>query len=459
MRRQIIIYLGSSNPDAYQHDAASGEVSWIVQEPDNPRGPVFHGDLQTAANHALGCRVVVLVPSEYVLLTQVALPVMNRQRLVKAIPFALEETLASDVDDLHFAAGPRNDDEHNACAVVDCGQMDSWLAQLKEVNIQPDVVTSATCAVPFEAGDWSLLVSDMTRSGGIVLRTGAQSGLTLDHNNLVPLLRCFLENTETDQRPGQLRVIVCEDAARNISLCDEPAMTDVGSTGQQITDVPQDETRDQAFDKTVTQLGQLCDEAGVSLKIQPADDEFLAILVHSFNEQDCINLLQGEYSRKEQFEKLLRPWRAAAAIVFVWLLLQTGFMVAEYQTLASRDVQLRSEIVAVFRDAFPDAKNIVDPKEQMRRGLEKLQGGGANNNDIITLLAMMGEIVSDTSGMVVKGIRYKSDTLDVDIEVADLQALDKLKIRLVKEAGLDVEIVSASSRSGKVESRLKISAT
>jgi general secretion pathway protein L len=179
-------------------------------------------------------------------------------------------------------------------------------------------------------------------------------------------------------------------------------------------------------------------------------------MAHNFHEQDCINLLQGEYSRKEQFEKLIRPWRSAAAIVFVWLLLQVGLLVTEYQTLVGKDAALRSEILAVYKDAFPDSKNIVDPKLQMKRGLEKLQGGGTGNNDMISLLATTGEIISDTSGMTVRSIRYKSETLDVDIEIADLQALDALKTRLVKEAGLNVEIVSASSRSGKVESRLQI---
>jgi general secretion pathway protein L len=55
-------------------------------------------------------------------------------------------------------------------------------------------------------------------------------------------------------------------------------------------------------------------------------------------------------------------------------------------------------------------------------------------------------------------LRFKGSKLDVDVNMPDLQSLDKLKQRLSEEAKLNVEIVSASSRDGKVESRLSLQA-
>jgi hypothetical protein len=46
--------------------------------------------------------------------------------------------------------------------------------------------------------------------------------------------------------------------------------------------------------------------------------------------------------------------------------------------------------------------------------------------------------------------------MDLDIEITDLASLDELKSRLTKQAELEVEIVSASARSGKVDSRLQV---
>ena len=75
---------------------------------------------------------------------------------------------------------------------------------------------------------------------------------------------------------------------------------------------------------------------------------------------------------------------------------------------------------------------------------------------IATMLAQAGAVFKGTDGIVLRTLRFKADKLDVDIEMPDLQSLDKLKQRLADEAKLKVEIVSASSREGKVESRLTL---
>jgi len=122
VRRQIIIHLGKSCHAGLDVE----QVSWIVLGDDTPKASVYQGDLHTAANHATGCRVIVMVSAFDVLLTEIDLPAMNRQRLVKAVPFALEEQVAADVDDLHFALGQREDDQDLACAVVERNIADAW---------------------------------------------------------------------------------------------------------------------------------------------------------------------------------------------------------------------------------------------------------------------------------------------------------------------------------------------
>ena len=114
MKRQIFIHLGDPTLSGTMPD----DVYWFVQEPGQTAGPVYHGDLKTAANHALGCRVVVFVSGVEVVLTDVALPNMNKQKLLKAIPFALEEQLASDVEDNHFAMGDRQQEDKVNVAIV-----------------------------------------------------------------------------------------------------------------------------------------------------------------------------------------------------------------------------------------------------------------------------------------------------------------------------------------------------
>ncbi|NIV38091.1 MAG: hypothetical protein GWN58_54360, partial [Anaerolineae bacterium] len=85
-----------------------------------------------------------------------------------------------------------------------------------------------------------------------------------------------------------------------------------------------------------------------------------------------INLLQGDFSRKEQLGRLWRPWRATAALLGFWLLLQGGMAIGNYLSLSAREEQLYTAIEQTYRETFPEARNVVNPRVQMERQLAAL---------------------------------------------------------------------------------------
>ena len=444
MKRQIFIHLGDPSLSGTMPD----EVYWFVQEQGQTAGPVYHGDLKTAANHALGCRVVVFVSGVEVVLTDVGLPNMNRQKLLKAIPFALEEQLASDVEDNHFAAGDRQDTDGVNVAIVERKIIEMWLQGLNDVGIQPDVLTTEVLGVPYAENTWTLLLksADKQSKSKAILRNNLQAGIALDVANVVPLLRSMLESTPEGAGPDKLNVIVCDTGS-----IESDAVP--GSSQQNPPDSMSDEQQ-----AIASQLEALGDQLVVDVEVSQAEQSFLIYLAHQFDELKAINLLQGDYSRRERLEKMLRPWFPAAGIAAAWLLLQIGLMIFDYQKLAARDLELRSQITKVYRDAFPESKNIVDPKRQMEQKLAELRKQTNQTADMFVLLAKAGDVLSDTDTLLIRTLRFKEETLDLDFEISDLQSLDELKIRLINETDLDVNIQSASSKKGKVESRMQLKA-
>lgn len=430
MRKQLFIQL--SAPQAGQvtggAEAAVLPASWVLQDDQRPTGALFHGNLQEAAAQAAGARVSVLVPGVDVVLAQVELPAMKAQRLARAVPFALEEQLAGDVDDLHVAIGQRDTQGRVANAVVSRQRLDGWLEQLKAVGLQADVMTPEMFGLQWDAEDvpgrshWSMLIDGQA----CLLRTGAQTGLAFEVDSLRPVLQACVDDAG-DTPPTSLQLTVCGDGAF------------AGSDEYHL-------------------LSALCAEQGMDLSLDTKNEARSVMLAQGFDEQRAINLLQGEYSRKQQLEKLLRPWRPALIIGGLWLLLQMGVFVAEYSQLSAQNDELKEQIETVYREAFPESRNIVNPKVQMQRGLEKLRGGGGQNDGLLALLTQAGAVLKDTQGASLRTLRFKGGKLDVDVKMPDLQSLDKLKQRLSNEAKLKVEIVSASSRDGKVESRLSLQA-
>ncbi len=428
MRKQLFIQLPEHVVTG--GNAAALHASWVLRDDERPAGALFHGNLQEAAAQAAGARVSVLVPGVDVLLAQVELPAMKTQRMAKAVPFALEEQLIEDVDDLHVAVGQRDKQGRVANAVVSRTQLDAWLAQLKAAGLHADVMTPEMFGLQWDVSDapeanvWSMLIDGQAG----LLRTGAQTGLAFDVDNLLPVLQACVDDAG-DVPPSSVRISICGDTAF------------ANSDGYHA-------------------LSALCAEQGIDLSLDEQKEARSVRLAQGFDEQQAINLLQGDYSRKQQLEKLLRPWKPALILAAVWLVFQVGMFVVEYSRLSSQGSELKEQIETVYHEAFPQSHNIVNPKVQMQRGLEKLRGGGGQNGGLLPLLAKTGAVLKETPGASLRTLRFsnkgKGNKLDVDVNMPDLQSLDKLKQRLTDEAKLKVEIVSASSRDGKVESRLSL---
>ena len=323
-----------------------------------------------------------------------------------------------------------------------------WLQGLNDVGIQPDVLTTEVLGVPYAENTWTLLLksADKQSKSKAILRNNLQAGIALDVANVVPLLRSMLESTPEGAGPDKLNVIVCDTGS-----IESDAVP--GSSQQNPPDSMSDEQQ-----AIASQLEALGDQLVVDVEVSQAEQSFLIYLAHQFDELKAINLLQGDYSRRERLEKMLRPWFPAAGIAAAWLLLQIGLMIFDYQKLAARDLELRSQITKVYRDAFPESKNIVDPKRQMEQKLAELRKQTNQTADMFVLLAKAGDVLSDTDTLLIRTLRFKEETLDLDFEISDLQSLDELKIRLINETDLDVNIQSASSKKGKVESRMQLKA-
>ena len=111
------------------------------------------GVLTQAAALAPGRRVCVLVPGADVVLTEVDVPVKTGARVQQVVPFALEEQLAEDIDQLHFAVGRRaGDSVRTPVAVVSRALMGEWLAALGGAGITAEAMYADSNLIPANPG-------------------------------------------------------------------------------------------------------------------------------------------------------------------------------------------------------------------------------------------------------------------------------------------------------------------
>lgn len=382
------------------------QVSWLARgDASTPSTRV--DSLQKVAETSAGARLVLFAPATAMVTLEAEVPPLSGQRLRQALPYALEEHFAEDVEALHIAHGVRGESGATPVVALSDAQMEQWQQLFASLEFRPHQMLNEALSLPCQEGEWTLLLEPHQA----LLRTGPYSGQSLPVEQLYPMLALAWKQREEGSTPI-LRV----------------------------------------YDARPEGMGF---EAGIDAVVEyEAGSEPLRLLIQGTTSAPAINLLQGEYSRKEQLGKLWRPWRLTAALLAAWLLLQSVVAVWEYFSLRSRDNELYAAIEKVYRDTFPQAKNVVNPRLQMERKLDELRGGGGGTA-FTHLMAGSGAVLAESKGLTVQSLRYKQGELELELNVEGLPVLDQLKSAL-QEKQLNVEVRSATARGDRVESRIVI---
>lgn len=394
---------------------APGEPTYTAVQEESPGQGVLSGPLTAAelAGLVSGKKFRVLVPSTEVLLTRVQLPKTNASRLARAIPYALEETIADEVEALHFVFAVERDGI--AVAVVARSTLDTWLQSLRSVGVEPDVLIPDVLAVPRSPDVWSVLIEERLA----LVRTGDRAGFAAERETLAAYLNAALAEAK-EQLPKELRVY--------------------GTTGNEVA-------------------GLITGRHGPTLPItcQSIEDGKLATVLALDQGVLALNLLQGAYAPRGEVKSLWEPWRASAALVLLVLVVCGATELTERARLqaATREVTVRIE--ALFRETFPETRRIINPKAQMEQQLQALRARQSSaRGGFLSLLAEGGALLGELEGLQLERLDYQAGHLDLDLIVRDVQALDELKRALRARPELTMEILSATAADDAVRSRIRI---
>ncbi|MEW6330097.1 MAG: type II secretion system protein GspL [Pseudomonadota bacterium] len=378
-------------------------------------GVAPHGEV-TELNQIPGVsamtRVLVWTPPSDSLLTRVSLPTRSRAKIQQALPFALEDQLIGEPEQLHFAyrAIEGND---LAVAVTARARMQAWLAQLNEAGLRPTAFCPAILALPLDAGSWSIAF----REQDIWVRTGQLSGFACAAAGNAPpaMLALALREAETKQ-----------NAPVGLTVMHPPAGFDPAAWTAQLK---------------------------LPLNVQKQD--FWAV---HHEPLPTLNLLQGGFAPSRQMQEMLPGLRPAAIMLAIWMIGSMTFSAWEWWQLDREHKSLKQDMTQVFRQAFPDAKTVVDPALQMQRLLDELRGksGKSSQADALPLLGNLAPVMQAHPQVKLRGIQYDESRLTLDLTLPDFQAMETLKNALIAR-GLQVETVGANSTAAGIEGRLRLS--
>ena len=152
------------------------------------------------------------------------------------------------------------------------------------------------------------------------------------------------------------------------------------------------------------------------------------------------------------------PAALAATLVALW----GGATFLQYQALGKQQEELQQQMSAVLKDTFPGVRNPQsDPVRQMKSRIKALAGGAAAIDDgsFIVMMSAVGSALREVENPVVKSMNYRSGKLDIELETASLQDIDKIKSKLEVDKKLVADVRSANKDNDRIKARMRVEAT
>lgn len=397
--------------------AADGQpASWLTVDAHGNRiGRVQYGAPGDAAGQAHGRRVRMLVPGTMLSLLHASVPTRNPQKVLQAIPFALEDRLAEDIEQLHFALGTR-DVQGYRVAVLRRAQLASWLETLAGVGIVADELLPDILALPTHDAALSIGLEADTLSvraaDGTAFSTDLASAPLLIERHLVRL-----RNTQVYNKAV-------------IHAVDESA---------------------------ASPLVPLLEAMQLDVQIITHQDGLLPLFAATLRNQPSLNLLQGTFARHTGISEHWPRWRLTAGLLLAFCVAGITQQTTAYIQLQRQASQLDAEVLNEFHKALPDVHRVVDPRAQMQQRLNQISGG--SDQGPLPMLAVLSSALQTNNAVQLSGFDFHADSLQVAVEANRIDALDDLKTALQQAGNFSVSLDSVNSSNGQASGRLTLTST
>nr|WP_247686911.1 type II secretion system protein GspL [Pseudoalteromonas luteoviolacea] len=365
-------------------------VSWLVWSDSDSQiiasGELEHsGLLGELTEKASGRSVALLLPASSVQLKQVALPTKWNRKLERALPFMLEEHVASDIDDIFIAIGePETIEEKHFIniAICDLTWLQEWIAVFSDFDIEPNVI------VPD-----ALLLPDTQEN--------TLSAIQLQQQWLFKGNSWHIGAVELDWVNDYL-MLSPESEIVHYSPADTLSTSKVLSAKEAEYDLP------------------------------------LAIFAQSLNTAP-INLRQGPFAAKKKQPQWWRDWKAGVIAAGVALLAFVSVKSAQLFMLQQEADAYKAQAMSVYKQAFPN--KVVRPhllRKQIQNELDALSGG--EQGGFLELTDHFVSIYSQVNDFSPETFRYdrKRNELRIRAKAKGFQVFSQVK-SILEQRGIEVQ--------------------
>jgi len=402
-------------------------AQWIAVDSTGARRSQPGTGMLGEARDDIGDReVIVLVPSAEVLTTSVDIPVKGA-RLLAALPYALEEYLAEDVETLHFAAGTKRSSGQTPVSVVSRQRMDDWLNQLAAAGIEADSIIADSYGLARIPGTISMLLAD----DHVFINDGGDIELVMhgvSPGDALAAIGALDDGTDLEDGEGSPGV----GMPRHVLVYCEPG-------------------DDERYQHDWIAIRHELDSVDVKL----LRDGVMPRLAVTVATGAGINLRQNNYAPKREYSGLFRPWKYAAMLLVAFALVGLGTKAADLYLLSQQEAELRLVFNAEYQQMLPGAPETDDPAaviDSLRRRIGNID----TPPFFLQSMEQLSRAIQQNRNAQIQAISFRAGVVDLRVTAPDVATLDGVQRAIAQSGQFQAAIQSTDQDGEKVSSRIQI---
>ena len=406
-----LLTIPEKNPE---HDYYDVSLEWVIKNAENEligQGNADHRALMDLTglngNWDKDFEISVILSNAWAIATSLMVPGKNASQIERALPFAVEEFVSSEVEELHIARGAIKSGHLLTCHLIDSVVMRRVLDLLNESNISPTRLILESELVPhqnhtasvFNQGETSLVKTD-------------HHAIKVHRNNLTKAINSLKHDFE-----------------------------DINLLNSELTDL---------------EISELEEPIVFAMNQQNYDENWFA-LVSDFNVKKSINLLQGKFKREKSSSSLSNESLTLLKVASVAFTTISVFFIAEGFWSQIRANDYEEKAFSIYQSMFPNESLPVTTNALLRRVNSKLNR--KNEDDLSPTFLDRVDAVSkslpENSSLLTMSYSNESQELILIALLKSYDALDEFKNSLAAYR-LNMDTSSAEEQGDLVRARIRI---
>lgn len=337
-----------------------------------------------------------VVPGDWVTTHRVTLPAKSRKQFNIALPYALEESISEDVENMHFVCPDWKAGEECNVMVVSKAKMLEWQGLANEHRLPVQQLLPDYAMVPFhDAADCSIALTE----NNVLANQRDGYGVTIDPD--------FLEVWLMD-----------------IPMTSTIAVNDESMTEKLISDYPDRDFRHWPFGSKMAHWLEYFSSPG-------------------------IDLWADKYKPRVS-NMTMRTYLLPALVLCCAAVIKMGYDTYRYLALHSEIAEIRSESQAILTENFPllDSVKRGTERRMMEQAIARI-GGPDNSKSVHSSLAEVSGVLARQS-VSLSNIVYRNEDLLITCLLNDFSQVDVLVKQFNQRPKLAAALQSSSSDDGQI---------